>query len=45
MLVCAHVYVPSEVFDLTANSLGTHMKVIEISPDMGHGELILRTFI
>ena len=37
--------IPSEEFELTANSLGAHMKVTESSPGMGHGELILRTFI
>ena len=37
--------VPSEEFELTTNSLGAHMKVTESSPDMGHGELILTTFI
>ena len=36
---------PSEKFELTANSLGAHMKVTETSPSMGHGEQILRTFI
>ena len=36
---------PSEEFELTADSLGAHMKVIESSPSMGHNELILRTFI
>ena len=41
---CA-VLQPSEEFELTANSLGAHMKVTESSPTMGHGELILRTFI
>ena len=35
----------SEEFELTANSLGAHMKLTEISPGMSHGELILRTFI
>ena len=38
-------YHPSEEFELTANSLGAHMKVTESSPSMGHGELILRTSI
>ena len=37
--------IPSEEFKLTAKSLGAHMKVAESSPGMGHGELILRTFI
>ena len=37
--------VPSEEFELTANSLGAHMKVTESSPGVGHGELILRTLI
>ena len=37
--------VPSEGFELTPNSLGAHMKVTGSSPGMGHGELILRTFI
>ena len=36
---------PSEEFELTANSLGDHMKVTESSSGMGHGKLILRTFI
>ena len=40
---------PSEEFELTANSLGAHMKVTgsshESSHGMDHGELILRTFI
>ena len=36
---------PSEEFELTATSLGAHMKVTESSPDIGHGELIFRTFI
>ena len=36
---------PSEEFELTANSLEPHMKVTESAPSMGHGELILRTFI
>ena len=36
---------PSEEFELTANSLGAHKKVTQSSPGMGHGELILRTFI
>ena len=36
---------PSEKFELTANSLGAHIKVTETSPSMGQGELILRTFI
>ena len=36
---------PYEEFELTANSLVAHMKVTESSPGMGHGELILRTFI
>ena len=35
----------SEEFELTANSLGAHMKVTESSPSMGHSELILKTFI
>ena len=39
------ISIPSEEFELTANSLGAHMKVTESSPGMGHGELILRTFI
>ena len=38
-------HLPSEEFELTANSLGAHMKVIESSPGMGQSELILRTFI
>ena len=38
-------YEPGEEFELTANSLGAHMKVTESSPGMGHGEHILRTFI
>ena len=38
-------FLPSEEFELKANSLGTHMKVTESSPGMGHGEFILRTFI
>ena len=36
---------PSEEFELTANLLGAHMKLTESSPGMGHGEVILRTFI
>ena len=36
---------PSDEFELTAYSLGAHMNVTESSPDMGHSELILRTFI
>ena len=36
---------PSEEFELTANSLGAHMKVRESSSGIGHSELILRTFI
>ena len=35
-------HLPSEEFELTANSLGAHMKVIESSSNMGHGELNLR---
>ena len=35
----------SEEFELTANSLGAHMKVTESSHGLDHGELILRTFI
>ena len=36
---------PSEEFELADNSRGAHMKVTESSPGIGHGELILRTFI
>ena len=36
---------PSEEFELTTNSLGAHMKTTGGSCGMGHGELILRTFI
>ena len=36
---------PSKEFELAANSLGAHMIVTESSPGMGHGELVLRTFI
>ena len=36
---------PSEEFELTANSLVAHMKVTDSSPGMGHGELILRSFV
>ena len=39
------LYLPSEEYELTANSLGAHMKVTESSPSIVHGELILRTFI
>ena len=35
----------SEEFELTANSLGAHMKVTESSLGIGHGELIFKTFI
>ena len=35
---------PSEEFELRANSLGADMKVTE-SSGMGHSELILKTFI
>ena len=34
---------PSEEFELIANSLEADMKVIESSPGMIHGELILMT--
>ena len=36
---------PSEKFELTANSLGAHMKVAESLPSIGYSELILRTLI
>ena len=39
------INLPSEEFELTANSLGAHMKVIESSLGLGHSELILRTVI
>ena len=42
---CHSTEVPSEEFDRTANSLGVHVKAAESSSGMGHGELILRTFI
>ena len=42
---CWDSHLPSEEFELTADSLGAHMEVTESSPGMGHGELILRTFI
>ena len=38
-------WMPRGKFELTADSLGAHMKVTESSPGMGHFELILRTFI
>ena len=41
----ADKYSLTEEFELTANSLGAHMKVTESSPRMGHCELILRKFI
>ena len=34
---------PSEEFELTANSLGAYTELTESSPGMGHSELILRT--
>ena len=38
-------YLHNKEFELTANSLGAHMKVAESSPRMGHSELIMRTFM
>ena len=45
-IVHYHLYeIPCEEFELTANSLGAHMKITESSPRIGHNELILRIFI
>ena len=41
------IMIPSEEYELTANSLGTHMKVTESSSSMGHSEItvgLLRAF-
>ena len=43
---CIYVFLyRSEEFEPTANSLGAHMRVTESSLSLGHGKLILRTFI